>query len=149
MLCYFPETLMPHPVKGFLEINKDQIKFFVLQCEVLLYYQSEWDNLFNSASTWSEAGLFLFNIVPYPAPDNLKDDLTWVADEANCTVIFTFSCIPFFWDGDHEFIHSVGNSLVAQILLQILCICTTASPPPLINLPSIPGAFQDLILELF
>ncbi len=48
-----------------------------------------------------------------------------------------------------DFVHSVGNSLVAQIVFQILCIiCTMASAPSLINSPSIPGAFWDLILEM-
>ncbi len=144
---------MPHSVKGFLEINKGQIKFFVLQCEVLLYYQSERENLFDSASTWSEAGLF--DSISFFIRLLIISRMILLEWQMRLIVIgdFAFSCIPFSgMVATRDFVHSVGNSPVAQIVLQILCIIyTTASLPPLINspsMPSIPGAFRDLILEM-
>ena len=67
--------------------------------------------------------------------DDLQHDFTWVADEADCPVVFTQLWVAFFGSVmTIDWVHGVDQSPVCQILLQIaVMMLVAASPPACIN----------------
>jgi len=119
VVYYFPKALMPHSIKGFLEINKD------LSCS-LRYFSTI--NLSDTIS-W---------IVPLPGLNpacsshicNSISFFIWLLvsllEFQMRLIVKWFSHLvvsPFFGlVTTRDFVHSIGNAPVVQILLQILCM---------------------------
>ena len=81
---------MPYLVKGFLEINEDMVQIFLIM-EVHFTQDTEFEHLFCSASSGSEAGLFLSNYLFGLGYNAIQDDFQHgfakVTDEVDRSVV--------------------------------------------------------------
>ena len=98
-----PQTFMPHPVKGLLEVNK-VVEQVSLVLDVFLKQYSAMKNMFHHASSWSESGLLFcelfFCLLLESVQDDTQHDLTGVANEAYCSVILALTEVSFLWERD-------------------------------------------------
>ena len=127
----FPQLVVIQIVKGFSVVIETEVDVFVeLSC--FLYDQTDVGDLISGSSDFSKSSLHTWNFLVYILwKSGLKDFEHYFAsmwDECNCTVVWTFLALPFFWTGmktDH--FQSCGHWGVLQICWIIECCTLIAS----------------------
>ena len=90
-----PQSCMPKPVDGLLEVYEDMVKV-LLVLEIFLTEDSWVENLLCGAPSCSEACLFfsddLLRLWLKSVQYDLQHDFTWVTNEADCSVVLARKC---------------------------------------------------------
>ena len=125
---------MPYSVKNVFEINEDMAQI-LLMLEVLFTQDCNVEDLFCSASSGSEPGLFFsnyfFSLGFKPIQDDFQHDFARMTDEADSPVVLQSCKLPFLGSVIiSDLVHGVGHSPVLQILLQISVKTSIMVSPP-------------------
>ena len=93
-----PQSCMPNPVEGLLEVYEDMVQF-LLVLEIFLTEDSWVGDLLCGAPSRSEACLFfiddLLRLWLQTAQYDLQHDFAWVADEADRSVVLALPQVAF------------------------------------------------------
>ena len=97
----FPQFVVIHTVKGFGIANKAEINVF-LELSCFFDDPNDVSNLISVPSAFSKSSLniwkFTVHVLLKPGLQNFEHYFTRVWDECNCTVVWTFFGMAFFWD---------------------------------------------------
>ena len=93
-----PQSCMPNPVEGLLEVYEDMVEV-LLVLEIFLTEDSQVEDLLCSAPSCSETCLFFsddilrlrLQLVQY----DLQHNFAWVTDEAYCLVVLALLQVAF------------------------------------------------------
>ena len=101
LLKNFPQSVVINTVKSFDVVNKAEVDVFL---GLFWFFNDPTDvgNLISGSSAFSKSSLniwkFLVHVLLKPTLKNFEHYFASMWDECNCTVVWTFFGITFFWD---------------------------------------------------
>ena len=98
LLHGYPQSCMPKPVEGILEVYEDMVEV-LLVLEIFLTQNAKVEDLLCSTPSYSEACLFfgddLLRFWLQSVHYDLQHDFAWVTDEAYCSVVLAMLQVAF------------------------------------------------------
>ena len=114
-----PQSGMPNPVEGLLEVYEDTVEVLLVRrlkiCSVVLFPALK--PACSLAMIFSACGFYLFSMI--------FSMTAWVADETDHSVVSTLMQVM-----TRDWAHGIGHSPVCQIMLQIVVRVVIMSSPP-------------------